>query len=453
MRILIVGKYPPIQGGVSSSTYITAQRLSKRGHIIDIVTNANEVELCYRQMLMDEDEALLNNKNLKVHYTNPINKDCYIPFTNPFSTKLFGLASSVIENNRPDLIIGWYYEPFGFVASLLSKFYNIPCLLRHAGSDLGRLSKHSDLRKAYKVMLKQAEFIITSKTPQTINELVSMGISEEKLTFLRGFKFPDYFNKKAEALNIKKLNTHSESWFNNLSIEPIIKQKIIVANKKVFDTSKPTLGIFGKVGVTKGSYDLLNILSELSNENLDFNFVAVSSGNYPTLTRYFNTILSDEKLASKTFFLPVLPNWKIPNLLSTLDIAFFLERDFPIEFHTPKVPLEILSSGKCLVVSKQIVDKNPYFESFVDNKNCVVVNPKEKQLFADKLRPLITDKTLAKQIGTNGRHFYNFIQDNMDDSLIFEDIIEQLTDRIAAANKSIAASAASVPPGSSHPGH
>lgn len=393
-------------------------------------------------MLLEEDEKLLNNENLKVHYTSPINKDCYIPFANPFSTKLFGLASSVIEENRPDLIIGWYYEPFGFVASILSKLYNIPCLLRHAGSDLGRLSKHTDLQQAYKLMLKQAEFILTSKASQTINELVSLGVSKEKLIYLKGFRFPDYFNKKAEAFDITTISNYAENWFTNLLIEPTIKQKIIAANKKQFDPSKPTLGIFGKVGVTKGSYDLLNVLSELSNENLDFNFIAVSSGNYPTLTKYFNTILSDEKLISKTFFLPVLPNWKIPNLLSTLDIAFFLERDFSIEFHSPKVPVEILSSGKCLVVSNQIVDKNPYSESFVDNKNCIIVDPKDKQTFADKLRPLIADKKLAKQIGTNGRHLYNFIQDTINDTFTFEDVIEQLTEKITAANKSIAASGA-----------
>lgn len=440
MKILIVGKYPPIQGGVSSSTYVSAQRLAKSGHSIDIVTNSKEVESCYRQMLLDEDEVLLTSKNLRVYYTTPITKDCYIPFANPFSTKLFGLATSVIEENRPDLIIGWYYEPYGFIASTLSKFYDIPCLLRHAGSDLGRLSKHCDLRQTYKQMLKQAEFIVTSNSSQTIDELVSLGVNKEKLIFLKGFKFPEYFNKKAEPLNLKSINNSSESWFNNLCIESTIKQNLIFANKKDFDPLKPTLGIFGKVGLTKGSYDLINVLSKLSNEGCEFNFISVSSGNNQALTKYYNSILQDKKLTSKTFFLPALANWRIPNLLSTLDIAFFLERDFPIEFHTPKVPIEILSSGKCLVISNQIVDKNPYHESFVDNKNCIIVDPKDTQSFADRLRSLICDKQFAKRIGTNGRYLYNFIQDTNEDVSTFENIIEQLTARITSANKTISPS-------------
>jgi hypothetical protein len=48
MRILIVGKYPPIQGGVSSHTYWLARGLGELGHDVSVVTNADRVEEMYR---------------------------------------------------------------------------------------------------------------------------------------------------------------------------------------------------------------------------------------------------------------------------------------------------------------------------------------------------------------------------------------------------------------------
>ena len=45
MRICIIGKFPPIQGGVSTRTYWTAHQLAARGHEVHVVTNANRYQL------------------------------------------------------------------------------------------------------------------------------------------------------------------------------------------------------------------------------------------------------------------------------------------------------------------------------------------------------------------------------------------------------------------------
>jgi hypothetical protein len=44
MRICFIGKYPPIQGGVSAQTYWAVRGLAERGHEVCVVTNADEVE-------------------------------------------------------------------------------------------------------------------------------------------------------------------------------------------------------------------------------------------------------------------------------------------------------------------------------------------------------------------------------------------------------------------------
>jgi hypothetical protein len=43
MKICLVGKYPPIQGGVSARTYSYAHALARKGHQVHVVTNAKEV--------------------------------------------------------------------------------------------------------------------------------------------------------------------------------------------------------------------------------------------------------------------------------------------------------------------------------------------------------------------------------------------------------------------------
>jgi hypothetical protein len=40
MRLCLIGKYPPIQGGVSARTYQLAHGLARRGHDVYVVTNA-----------------------------------------------------------------------------------------------------------------------------------------------------------------------------------------------------------------------------------------------------------------------------------------------------------------------------------------------------------------------------------------------------------------------------
>ena len=57
MRICIIGKFPPIQGGVSMRTYRTAHALAARGHDVHVVTNAKEVAPPFRMHMRAEDWA------------------------------------------------------------------------------------------------------------------------------------------------------------------------------------------------------------------------------------------------------------------------------------------------------------------------------------------------------------------------------------------------------------
>ena len=53
MRICIIGKYPPIQGGVSTRTYLAAHALAQRGHEVHVVTNAKEAVPPFRMHMRE----------------------------------------------------------------------------------------------------------------------------------------------------------------------------------------------------------------------------------------------------------------------------------------------------------------------------------------------------------------------------------------------------------------
>ena len=55
MRICIIGKFPPIQGGVSARTYWSAHALAARGHEVHVVTNAKEARPPFRMHMRQQD--------------------------------------------------------------------------------------------------------------------------------------------------------------------------------------------------------------------------------------------------------------------------------------------------------------------------------------------------------------------------------------------------------------
>src|SRR5262245_43428660 len=119
MRVLIIGKYPPLQGGVSAQTYWTARALANRGYDVDVVTNATEAPQGLRAFLDGDAEQWCSGPvgrgHVRVHPTGPLPRNGFLPWSNPFASKLFGRALEVIGPHGCDGILGWYFEPFGLV--------------------------------------------------------------------------------------------------------------------------------------------------------------------------------------------------------------------------------------------------------------------------------------------------------------------------------------------------
>ena len=131
MKICIIGKYPPIQGGVSTRTYRYAHGLARRGHQVHVVTNADEVGPPFRVHMRDEDwarcEGDYGEGSVTVHWTNPADRQQFhIPMGTPFVSKLSSLAATVATDVAADVIFSYYVEPYAVAGHLAAEMCGLP---------------------------------------------------------------------------------------------------------------------------------------------------------------------------------------------------------------------------------------------------------------------------------------------------------------------------------------
>jgi len=151
MRICLIGKFPPIQGGVSTQTYWSAHALAQRGHDVHVVTNAKEAVAPFRLYMRAEDwdrcEAVYGQGSVTVHWTDPVDdSQAHIPLNSPFVSKLATLAVRAHAERAFDVIISYYLEPYGVAGHLAAQMTGLPHVVRMAGSDANSAQKLSEKR-------------------------------------------------------------------------------------------------------------------------------------------------------------------------------------------------------------------------------------------------------------------------------------------------------------------
>jgi glycosyltransferase involved in cell wall biosynthesis len=167
MKVCIIGKFPPIQGGVSAQTYWSAHALARRGHDVHVVTNAKEAVAPYRMHMRAEDwdrcEAVYGGGSVTVHWTDPVDRSqAHIPLNSPVVTKLATLAARAHTARALDVIFSHYLEPYGIAGHLVAQMTGVPHVVRLAGSDAGRLWQHPQFELLYDHVLRSAEVVVAA---------------------------------------------------------------------------------------------------------------------------------------------------------------------------------------------------------------------------------------------------------------------------------------------------
>ncbi len=431
MRILLIGKFPPIEGGVSVKTFEFCLDALQRGHEVHFLTNSNEVENEYRQQFLNHDttfmDSLLSGAAFHLYQTTPLDGYSQIPRSDCFFSKLFGIGSSILEHEDIDIIIGWYFEPYGLVASVLASLYSKPFILIHAGSDLGRLSRHPDLHHAYNWMVNNSTSFLTK--PRSRELLVSTfpQISNtKKLRNRPGVPLPKYFTEKAPKLDINEYVDNADELFSGINDDEL-KRSLLSLNQKRFHPIGLTLGMYGKVGRRKGTFALLESLSTLASDGVEFSFIGLFGGKESILKEAIEIIEGNVMLAKRTWILPFVPPWRIPSYLNLCDITCFLENRFPISIHGPGIPFEVLTFGSCLVCSKEIADKSFIRANLIDRKTFVeITDPEDTEELPRRLNELLSNEHLVRSIAARGNRIAHHFNQELRKSPSLCEILEDL---------------------------
>jgi glycosyltransferase involved in cell wall biosynthesis len=393
VKICIVGKYPPIQGGVSAQTYWAARGLAERGHQVSVVTNAADVEETYRIHLDGSDPAdftpaFPGGGSVRVFGPEAGRRLGHIPMSNPFVSRLAGLATQVVRDNGCTVIVASYLEPYAVAGFLASRWTGVPLIVQHAGSDLERLMRQPELAVTYREVLRAAATVVT--VPSVSDRFRSLGVPERAIRMAPPFAIPQHlFNPDAPALAPARVER----------LAALLAGPDTGRPGRSFDPRRPAIGVYGKVGETKGTFDLVAACDRLRADGLDFNLLMLTG---PGGARALDS--ASGELADRTWVLPFIPHWQVPEFIRACTAVCFLERDFPIAIHGPTVPREVLACGTCLVLSGEIERKQVFRDKLIDGVSVVLVpDPKDRATLAERLRPLIEKPGLAADIGARGR--------------------------------------------------
>jgi len=237
----------------------------------------------------------------------------------------------------------------------------IPQIISHAGSDLQRLYPSLYLNTLLRKVLKSADRIITNP---------------EMATFFNTLDIPAI-----------KISTLPQVYVDNNAFNPQVKPydlKQHITNQK-YSQETPVIAYIGKIThhfETKGLPELLDACSKI---NREFLLLFVANGNR---LEEFKGLIMKEGLANKTLFMPFLPPWRIPSILKTCTCIIAIENSSSsvLGYHVPVVPTEAMSTGRCVLLSKEIHKKKPF--SGFKNGEAILVNDKEEP---NNLMKKITD--------------------------------------------------------------
>jgi glycosyltransferase involved in cell wall biosynthesis len=415
VKLLVLGKFPPIEGGVSAQTFWLCRELAAQGHAVDVVTNAGEVDPTLAQLQYGDDSDWLlaggSEGTLRVHHTTPVQPGSFIPFSQPYVSKLFGLALLALDRHACDVVLSWYFEPYGLVAALVGQATGVPYVMRHAGSDLARLARHPQLREAYRWAARRAAGLVVTNEYEFEARLGS--IDRPRIRVARPH-LPDVFRAPSASLDLSELLDAADSWFAAAGLPEELVRRIRLANARPLRPDLFTLGTYGKVGVTKGSFDLVAALANTAASGAEFAFLTLSCGRREVLTGYYEAIMASEALAERTWFLPPVMPWRVPGFLAACDAVCFLERDFAIPSHGPLVPHEVLSSAACLVCSAEVASKPAYGGNLVHDRNAVVIpDPSDRHRLSAEIGALVEDCDRAAGIGRQGQKLSRFWDEDL----------------------------------------
>jgi len=311
----------------------------------------------------------------------------------PFVSKLAGIAVRLHAEHPFDVIHSFYLEPYGVAGHLAAQMTGVPHVTRTAGSDAGHLWRHPQLEALYDHLFRSAAGVITGQAVAA--RAIARGVDADRIAFAGGVIVPEsVFTPIGPSLDLAALRAE-------VARDPDLSELLWGE----FAGDRPYFGVYGKLGESKGSFALLAALQRLKNAGLDVGLVALAHGP-PAVEERFRAQARDFGLADRILQLPFLPHWRVPEFIRGCLAVCCLEQDFPIRFHSPIMPREVLLCGTCLVAATEVIRKLPGYSQLPHGFGCVAVEDvNDVDTLSRHLADIVVDPAPALQVGARGREF------------------------------------------------
>ena len=304
MKLLVISKYPPLEGGIAAKTYWLCSALAEKGHTVHVVTDSEDIDAEYCSPVSDAENS---EKNIHIHRSQE-KMPWHIPHGEHRAMSLLDITLEVIERKKPDLVAASYLVPYGLVAYLASKITGLPYVLQHGGSDIKKFVEGGLLSNLLGKALLSADCVITDA------------------------------DHKAE---INKWNAKS------CVVLPYVPDPSVFSPMIREKRKRPVLAIIGKANYHwehKGWHRVIDIWSKMGE---DFKFIVISQGI--GLERFQAYVR--QHLRNRVDWQSFLPPWEMPSLLRSVDAFFHFEADLPFPMFSNLV-VESLFCGT-LIISDQ----------------------------------------------------------------------------------------------------
>ncbi|MCJ7464737.1 MAG: glycosyltransferase, partial [Thermoplasmata archaeon] len=183
MRVLLLGKFPPGQGGIASKTYWLYRALARRGFLFDIVTLVPDL---YASRDQAELPPGVHVRLLQANTKGP----WFIPGGGLETERLIAAALEMAADQRPDVVECNYLAPYGTASLVVSRSLGVPLIVRHAGSDLVKLLGWDQTRAALESLLTSADLVVSNG--DTIDRLKRF--TSKIIALPRYVPDPEWFN-------------------------------------------------------------------------------------------------------------------------------------------------------------------------------------------------------------------------------------------------------------------
>jgi hypothetical protein len=130
-------------------------------------------------------------------------------------------------------------------------------------------------------------------------------------------------------------------------------------------------GAYGKFSSARQFDVVADVFQRFSNTWSGALLIIASSGLNAEMT--LRSISKSNGLASNRLLLSLIPPWRVPEFISLCDVIFYLHSGHRVAMHSPIIPLEVLASGRLLIVSEEIATSEKYRRRLVDHWNCRIV--------------------------------------------------------------------------------